>query len=68
MLRWGFPRTERKAAEQAPLYKVYVRDAAELPLAADLLAQRLPASVPRLILHAAVCRRDLRIEIDGVHG
>jgi chorismate lyase/3-hydroxybenzoate synthase len=48
--------------------KVYVRDAAELPLAADLLAQRLPPSVPRLILHAAVCRRDLRIEIDGVHG
>ncbi|WP_205954415.1 hypothetical protein [Pseudoxanthomonas winnipegensis] len=45
-----------------------MRDAAELPLAADLLAQRLPASVPRLILHAAVCRRDLRIEIDGVHG
>jgi len=48
--------------------KVYVRDAAELPLVASLLEQRLPAEVPRLLLHATVCRRDLRVEIDGVHG
>ncbi len=48
--------------------KVYVRDADELPLVAALLEARLPAQVPRVLLHATVCRRDLRIEIDGVHG
>ncbi|SEM39845.1 chorismate lyase / 3-hydroxybenzoate synthase [Pseudoxanthomonas sp. GM95] len=48
--------------------KVYVRDADELPLVAALLDARLPAEVPRVLLHATVCRRDLRIEIDGVHG
>jgi chorismate lyase/3-hydroxybenzoate synthase len=48
--------------------KVYVRDADELPLVAALLDARLPNDVPRLLLHATVCRRDLRVEIDGVHG
>lgn len=48
--------------------KAYVRDADELALVASLLDARLPADVPRLLLHAAVCRRDLRVEIDGVHG
>ena len=47
--------------------KVYVRDAALLPAIADALAARL-GDVPRLLLHAAVCRRELRVEIDGVHG
>jgi chorismate lyase/3-hydroxybenzoate synthase len=48
--------------------KVYVRDADELPLVASLLDARLAADVPRVLLHATICRRDLRIEIDGVHG
>jgi chorismate lyase/3-hydroxybenzoate synthase len=48
--------------------KVYVRDADELALVAALLDARLPATVPRLLLHATVCRRDLRVEIDGAHG
>lgn len=48
--------------------KVYVRDAADLPLVADALQRRLGDAVPRLILHAAICRRELAIEIDGVHG
>ncbi|GAB3745896.1 chorismate transformation enzyme, FkbO/Hyg5 family [Lysobacter olei] len=48
--------------------KVYVRDAAELPRVAAALAERLPSSVPRIVLHGAVCRRELRVEIDGVHG
>ncbi len=47
--------------------KVYVRDAAELPSVRTMLAAHLPPQVPCIILHAAVCRRDLRIEIDGVH-
>ena len=48
--------------------KVYVRDAAELPRVTEALAARLPASVPHIVLHGAVCRRELRVEIDGVHG
>lgn len=48
--------------------KVYVRDAAELVPVSAALATRLPPSVQRIVLHGAVCRRELRVEIDGVHG
>lgn len=48
--------------------KVYVRDAADLPLVAKALDERFGASVPRLLLHAAICRRELAVEIDGVHA
>jgi chorismate lyase/3-hydroxybenzoate synthase len=48
--------------------KVYVRDAADLGHVAQTLAARLPAAVPHIVLHGAVCRRELRVEIDGVHG
>lgn len=48
--------------------KVYVRDQADLPLVADALKARLGGDVPCLLLHAAICRRDLALEIDGVHG
>lgn len=48
--------------------KVYVRDTADLPLVAAHLDARLGPGVPRLVLHAAICRRELRVEIDGVHG
>ena len=48
--------------------KVYVRDRDDIPRVQAALAQRLPAQVPRIVLHAAVCRRELRVEIDGVHG
>ena len=48
--------------------KVYVRDRDELAEVSALLATRLDPSVPRLVLHAAVCRRELRIEIDGTHA
>lgn len=47
--------------------KVYVRDREELAEVAALLATRLDPAVPRLVLHAAICRRELRIEIDGSH-
>lgn len=46
--------------------KVYVRDSAALPRIAQALAEHLDPSVPRVLLHAAVCRRELRVEIDGV--
>jgi chorismate lyase/3-hydroxybenzoate synthase len=44
--------------------KVYVRDADALPAVEDWLQARLP-SVPRIVLHGHVCRRELRVEIDG---
>lgn len=47
--------------------KVYVRDRNELAEVAALLDQRLPPSLPRIVLHAAVCRRELQVEIDGSH-
>lgn len=48
--------------------KVYVRDAHDMPVVADALDRRLGDRVPRLLLHAAICRRELAVEIDGVHG
>ena len=57
--------------------KVYVRDADALPeveAAGDageqleaLMRDRLPG-VPHLLLHGHVCRQELAVEIDGVHG
>ena len=46
--------------------KVYVRDREAMPRIAQALAQHLDPSVPRVLLHAAICRRELRVEIDGV--
>jgi chorismate lyase/3-hydroxybenzoate synthase len=56
------------AFDHSSRLKVYVRDQADLPLVADALKARLGSDVPFLLLHAAICRRDLAIEIDGVHG
>jgi chorismate lyase / 3-hydroxybenzoate synthase len=48
--------------------KTYVSAAADLETVAQALAQRLDPQVPRLLLHAVVCRSDLMMEIDGSHG
>ena len=48
--------------------KVYVRDAEDLPVVARALDARFGSSVPRVVLHAAICRRELAVEIDGVHA
>lgn len=48
--------------------KVYVRDHSDLPLVAEALDHRFGDRVPRILLHAAICRRELSLEIDGVHG
>ena len=48
--------------------KVYVRDRGEMAEVAALLQSRLDPEIPRLVLHAAVCRRELRMEIDGSHA
>lgn len=47
--------------------KVYVRDAYALPEVEALMRDRLPG-VPHLLLHGHVCRQELAVEIDGVHG
>lgn len=48
--------------------KVYVDDASEIAAVRQALAAHLHADVPYIVLHATVCRHDLRVEIDGVHG
>ena len=48
--------------------KVYVRDEHDLPQVEQALQARFGDSVPRILLHAAICRRELAVEIDGVHG
>lgn len=48
--------------------KVYVRHVNEMDAVARALDARLGPDVPRVLLHAAVCRRELRVEIDGVHA
>lgn len=48
--------------------KVYVRDADDLPIVARALDVRFGDRVARMLLHAAICRRELAVEIDGVHG
>jgi chorismate lyase/3-hydroxybenzoate synthase len=48
--------------------KVYVRDREQLPRVAAVLDQTLGPTVPRVLLHAAICRRELQVEIDGFHA
>lgn len=48
--------------------KAYVRDADALAQVAADLDARLGREVPRMVLHADICRRDLRVEIDGFHA
>ncbi|MGN6113083.1 MAG: pteridine-dependent deoxygenase [Luteimonas sp.] len=48
--------------------KVYVRDRGDMPAIAEALRARFGDRVPHFLLHAAICRRDLAVEIDGVHG
>lgn len=48
--------------------KVYVRDDHDLPQVEQALQARFGDAVPRIVLHAAICRRELAVEIDGVHG
>ncbi len=48
--------------------KVYVRDRDDMATVASALRARFGDAVPHFLLHAAICRRDLAVEIDGVHG
>lgn len=48
--------------------KVYVRDRSDLDIVVAALRARFGERVPRIVLHAAICRRELCVEIDGVHA
>ncbi|QSX79294.1 chorismate transformation enzyme, FkbO/Hyg5 family [Agrilutibacter solisilvae] len=48
--------------------KVYVREHDEMAAVAEQLRTRLDPQVRYVVLHAAICRRELRVEIDGSHG
>ena len=48
--------------------KIYVSDADDADAVAAQLEARLGTRVPWLMLHADVCRRELLVEIEGMHG
>ena len=48
--------------------KVYVRHRGDLPRVATRLDALLPPEVPRLLLHGEVCRAELLVEIEAMHG
>ncbi|TZF87870.1 pteridine-dependent deoxygenase [Lysobacter lacus] len=60
------PELPAELGASSPL-KAYVRETTELAQVDAGLQCRLP-DVPRVVLHARVCRRELRLEIDGCHG
>ena len=45
-----------------------MRDRGDMDAIAEALQARFGGRVPHILLHAAICRRDLAVEIDGVHG
>jgi chorismate lyase/3-hydroxybenzoate synthase len=58
--------TPRLGAES--LLKIYLRDAALLPDVEEVMRRHLPAQTQSLILHADVCRAELLVELDCLHG
>jgi len=48
--------------------KVYVRHASDVQIVRELLCVRLGDEVPLLLLQGDVCRRELLLEIEGVHS
>src|SRR5690606_2666930 len=54
--------------DAATLLKVYVRHPEPPAEVAAALEANLGRQAPRLLLHAQLCRRELLVEIDGVHG
>lgn len=55
------------AFDAGTLLRVYVREAEHLYEVADLVRERFGPNVHAAILHGEVCRRELLVEIDGVH-
>lgn len=57
-----------KALGSASLLKIYVRNAQDIPAVRDLLRARLGDGVPLLLLQGDICRRELLLEIEGIHS
>jgi chorismate lyase / 3-hydroxybenzoate synthase len=54
--------------DERSLFKVYLRDGAMASQAAAHLAMRLPPGARYLVLEAEICRSELLVEIECVHG
>lgn len=50
------------------LLKVYVRDAEDLARVEAALSTRLPETAQRRVVHGEICRSELLVEIDLLHG
>jgi chorismate lyase / 3-hydroxybenzoate synthase len=50
------------------LLKIYLRDESLLPEVASFLQERVPRETQYIVLHADVCRSELLVEIDCLHG
>jgi chorismate lyase/3-hydroxybenzoate synthase len=50
------------------LLKIYLRDVEQVTTAEAVLRERLPKNVPYMILAADICRVDLLVELDCLHG
>jgi chorismate lyase/3-hydroxybenzoate synthase len=50
------------------LLKIYLREEALLPEVESLVRERLPAQTRSIILHADICRAELLVEVDCLHG
>jgi len=50
------------------LLKIYLRNAAQADVVEAALGERLPRDVRYLILEADICRGDLLVELDCIHG
>ena len=58
--------TSRLGAES--LLKIYLRDESLLPEVHAFLRERVPSQTQYIVLHADVCRAELLVEIDCLHG
>ncbi|MBR6324851.1 MAG: hypothetical protein IKR62_07650, partial [Victivallales bacterium] len=45
---------------------VYLRDPADAAIVEEILAKRLPADLPRIMVNGAVCRPGWLVEMEGV--
>ena len=45
---------------------VYLRDPADDAIVENILSKRLPADLPRIMVHGAVCRPGWVVEMEGV--
>jgi chorismate lyase/3-hydroxybenzoate synthase len=50
------------------LLKIYLRDESLLPEVHDFLRERVPSQTRYIVLHADICRSELLVEIDCLHG